>query len=55
MNAANQAERVIDVDGLSDKPYWVSFDPNHEVAFVSIPSSGTVQAYGIGEGCSAPL
>ena len=49
------AQKVIDVDGLSSQPYWVSLDPNSQVAYVSIPGSGTVQAYGIGEGCSAPL
>lgn len=51
----NKAERVLDVDGLSATPYWTSFDPNHEVAYVSIPGSGTVQAYGLGESCTAPL
>lgn len=50
-----KAEKILDVDGLSAQPYWVSLDPNGEVAYVSIPGSGTVQAYGIGEGCSAPL
>ncbi|MBA2542203.1 MAG: hypothetical protein H0V17_21360 [Deltaproteobacteria bacterium] len=50
-----KAEKVLDIDGLSATPYWTSFDPNLQVAYVSIPGSGTVQAYGIGEGCAAPL
>jgi hypothetical protein len=55
MTADGKAERVLDVATLSASPYWTSLDPNGEVAYVSIPGSGTVQAYGIGEGCSAPL
>jgi DNA-binding beta-propeller fold protein YncE len=54
MNGA-KAERVLEVANLSASPYWTSLDPNGEVAYVSIPGSGTVQAYGIGENCSAPL
>ena len=50
------AQKVLDVDNLSAPPYWTSLDPNGQVAYVSIPGSGTVQAYGIGDGCgSAPL
>ena len=48
----NKTERVLDVDGLSAKPYWASLDPGGDVAYVSIPGSGIVQAYGIGEGCT---
>ena len=33
----------------------MSLDPNGQVAYVSIPDRGTVQVYGIGEGCSIPL
>jgi DNA-binding beta-propeller fold protein YncE len=46
---------VLDVDGaevrkvseaqLVDKPYWVTFDPSRETAFVSIPDRGLVEAY----------
>jgi YVTN family beta-propeller protein len=50
-----KGEKILDVDNLSATPYWTSFDPNLEVAYVSIPGSGTVQAYGLGEGCTQPL
>jgi YVTN family beta-propeller protein len=53
--AGDKAERILDIDGLGASPYWTSFDPTNQVAFVSIPGTGKVQAYGIGEGCSAPL
>jgi DNA-binding beta-propeller fold protein YncE len=50
------AAKVLDVDNLAGVPYWTSLDPNGQVAYVSIPGTGTVQAYGIGEGCTgAPL
>lgn len=50
------ANKLLDVDDLAGVPYWTSLDPNGQVAYVSIPGSGTVQAYGIGEGCgSEPL
>jgi YVTN family beta-propeller protein len=51
-----KAEKLLDVDNLAGVPYWTSLDPNGRVTYVSIPGTGTVQAYGIGEGCSnAPL
>lgn len=53
--AGMKTEKVLDVDNLAGVPYWTSLDPNGQVAYVSIPATGTVQAYGIGEGCSAPL
>ena len=47
------SNKLLDVDNLAAVPYWTSLDPNGQVAYVSIPGTGTVQAYGIGEGCSA--
>jgi DNA-binding beta-propeller fold protein YncE len=54
--SGTKANKLLDVDNLSATPYWASLDPNGQVAYVSIPGSGTVQAYGIGDGCgSTPL
>jgi len=32
---------------LADNPYWVTFDPSLDVAYVSIPAKGLVEAYSL--------
>lgn len=47
-------ETILDADELSAPPYWVTLDPSREVAYVSIPGNGTVEAYAV-DGCTDPL
>jgi DNA-binding beta-propeller fold protein YncE len=54
-NAGGRVEKSFETQTLSNKPYWVTFDPSNDVIYVSIPGSGTVQAFAT-TGCSnAPL
>jgi hypothetical protein len=47
-------ETILDADELSNPPYWVTLDPSREIAYVSIPNSGTVEAFAV-NGCVDPL
>lgn len=49
------AERVRDAAPLSSNPYWVTFDSSGDVMYVSIPGSGTVEAYDVAGCQSTPL
>ncbi len=48
-------ERNCDISPLPAKPYWVSLDSAGEVAFVSIPDAGLVQALDIRSCSLSPL
>lgn len=43
--ADGKARKVAEASVLAHNPYWVTFDPSFEVAFVSIPGEELVEAY----------
>ncbi len=43
-------EKAREVSPLGDNPYWVTWDPSGEAAYVSIPNMGLVEAYQFGDG-----
>lgn len=45
VDAEGKTHKLLDVDTLANKPYWTTLDPSGRLAYVSIPDSGTVQAY----------
>lgn len=53
--SSGSIRKICDISPLSDKPYWVTLDSSNEIAFVSIPGSGTVEAYDIVQCSSQPL
>jgi hypothetical protein len=42
-----KARREVEAVPLADNPYWVSLDPSLDVAYVSIPAKGLVEAYSL--------
>ena len=54
-DASGKPTIVRNIDNLSSKPYWVTLDPSERVAYVSIPDSGTVEAYDLTACSSHPL
>ncbi len=50
-DASGRARKVFEAKNLSSQPYWVSVDPSGKVAYVSIPGSGTVEAYAMAGAC----
>lgn len=45
--AEGKARKVAEAVPLADNPYWVTLDPSLEVAYVSIPARGIVEAYSL--------
>ena len=50
--AGGKARKVAESAALADNPYWVTLDPSLDVAYVSIPAKGLVEAYSL---ATAPL
>lgn len=48
--ADGTTEAIAETEELSANPYWVSFDHSEQVMFVSIPGSGTVEAFAVNGG-----
>jgi len=47
ISGTDKTRKTCDIAPLADKPYWVSLDSMGQVAFVSIPGKGLVEAYDI--------
>lgn len=45
--AEGKARKVGEAGAMADNPYWVTLDPSQDVAFVSIPGKGSVEAYSL--------
>ncbi len=56
LRANGEGEYDLDCEfSLLDNPYWVTLDPSTDIAFVSIPSLGLVEAYDLVSCSSEPL
>jgi len=53
--AKKSPKKACDIEPLADKPYWVSLDSSGDVAYVSIPGKGLVEAYDITMCSRTPL